>query len=223
MKIPERYLDQHFDRLITIALSLLRESDVQNLIYGDISDELLQNAKDLVNTTLARLLNANTASPVSDAAWTAFLYRALSLDARSLRRSLVKKKKKTVRIDARPVLARSGDRSGRAEPFDSQRPKDFVGEELHSRVVAEADANICKLMKEGFITVGEGAEDFRLIVRNFLANPEMDFTKHLYEVVGHREKPLNRKTANRWWRRVRSDLANQFEPILRPSRGARLR
>lgn len=221
MKIPERYLDQHFDRLIVLAVWLLRHSGLGNLVAGDINDELLHNAEDLVTTTLLRLLKANTTPPTSDAAWTAFLYRALSMDARSVRRNLVKKKNKTVRIDARPIAARSGDRTAWTEPFGSRPPKDFAGEDLHALVVAEADAVICRLMKDGYITPGEGAEDFRLVVRNYLGNPDLDFTKHLVEVVCDREKPLNGKTANRWWRRVQSDLAHQFEPILRPARGAR--
>ena len=65
MKIPERYLDEHFDRLIVIAASLLRRAGLGNLVAGDINDELMHNAEDLVTTTLLRLLKAETPSPTA--------------------------------------------------------------------------------------------------------------------------------------------------------------
>jgi DNA-directed RNA polymerase specialized sigma24 family protein len=134
MKIPERYLDEHFDRLIVIAASLLRRAGLGNLVAGDINDELMHNAEDLVTTTLLRLLKAETPSPTSDAGWTAFLSRALSMDARSVRRNLVKKKNRTVRIDARPLSARSDDRIALVKPFDSRPPMDFAGNDLHAQL-----------------------------------------------------------------------------------------
>lgn len=221
MKIPNRFLDQHFDELIAMALAILRRYGVQNLIIGDITEEMAQVAKDLVNTTLIRLLKANGAPPASDAAWFAFLYGAFGMDALSVRRDLVRKRNKTVRIDAGPKGTRPDEGTARTDTFDSLPPKDFIGEDLLVKVVAQADAIICRLMKEGFITPGEGAEDFRVIIRNYLRNPDQKFSEHLFDVVCSRKSPLNAKTANRWWIRVQSILASEFAPVLRPAHGAK--
>jgi hypothetical protein len=223
MKIPDSYLNQHFDELIAMALSLLRKSGLHNLVDGDITDELLHNARNLVNKTLFRLLKASTPPPTSEVALTALLYIALSKDAMSVRRTLVRARSKTVRIDVRPQSAHSDDVTVRIDTFDCVPPNDFAGEEIHSQVVVEADAVICRLMKDGFITAGEGAEDFRLIVRNYLCKPDQKFSKHLFDVVCSRNNPLNAKTANRWWNRVRSILASEFAPVLRPARGVKIK